>query len=256
MIAQRPYWQAQHHMESFNFTPEEITRTLNQLKWLLISLRISGVTDLPTRSVQSRPAVAPCPKEPAHQLDPPEALAGIRGEIGDCKRCRLHAERTHIVFGEGAPRARLVFVGEGPGFEEDQQGRPFVGRAGKLLDKMIESLGLQREEVYICNVVKCRPPNNRTPNPDEIDLCSRFLTQQLAAISPQTICALGSCAAQTLLGATTSVSRLRGRIHRWRGIPVICTFHPAYLLRNPSQKASSWQDLREVDRVLHEQERG
>jgi DNA polymerase len=177
-------------------------------------------------------------------------LTDIREEIGECTRCRLHSSRTRIVFGEGSPQARLVFVGEGPGFDEDQQGRPFVGRAGKLLDKMIQALGLVREEVYIANVVKCRPPNNRTPQDDEIATCSPFLARQLEAIAPQVICALGACAAQTLLAAAKSISSLRNKKLLWRGIPLVCTFHPAYLLRNPSQKSSTWQDLLMAHEIL------
>jgi DNA polymerase len=142
-------------------------------------------------------------------------------------------------------------VGEGPGFDEDRLGRPFVGRAGKLLDKMIRSIGLEREQVYICNVVKCRPPDNRTPEADEIETCSPFLLQQLAALQPRVICALGACATQTLLATSSAVSRLRGKVHIWRGIPLIVTFHPAYLLRNPSQKSGTWQDLLLVHRILH-----
>jgi len=170
-------------------------------------------------------------------------LLDIREELGDCKRCRLHSGRKHLVFGDGSPRAPLVFVGEGPGFDEDQQGRPFVGRAGKLLDKMIIAMGFLREEVYICNVVKCRPPENRTPNLDEIEVCSPFLLQQLSAIHPWAICALGACAAQTLLGTSKPISQLRAKIHTWRGIPMVCTYHPAYLLRAPTQKAAVWRDL-------------
>lgn len=157
------------------------------------------------------------------------------------------------MFGEGSASSGLVFVGEGPGYDEDREGRPFVGRAGKLLNKMIRAIGLDREEVFICNVVKCRPPENRTPEPDEIEACSPFLFRQLDALRPKVICALGACAAQTLLRTSRSVSLLRGRAHQWRGIPLICTYHPAYLLRNSAQKAASWHDLKEVLRVLHTQ---
>jgi uracil-DNA glycosylase len=184
------------------------------------------------------------------QVRPEKVLTDIREDIGDCTRCRLHLSRTTIVYGEGSPQAKLVFVGEGPGFDEDQQARPFVGRAGKLLNKMIKALGFEREEVYIANVVKCRPPNNRTPLNDEIETCSPFLFQQLEAIAPQVICALGSCAAQTLLATTKSISTLRSKKHYWRGTPMVCTFHPAYLLRNPSQKQSTWQDLLVVHEIL------
>lgn len=226
--------------------------TVHQLKWLLLGLRFAGVEVIP-KGLRAFPP----PAEALHQaLDfqfvAAPTLNGIREELGDCRRCRLHEGRNRIVFGEGAPGARLVFVGEGPGFDEDQQGRPFVGKAGKLLDRMIRAIGLQREEVYICNIVKCRPPNNRTPNPDEIDACVPFLLRQLHAINPTVICALGSCAAQTLLATKRSISSLRERPHHWRGIPVICTFHPAYLLRNPSQKEAAWRDLVEVHRLVRE----
>jgi DNA polymerase len=154
------------------------------------------------------------------------------------------------VFGEGSPQAELVFVGEGPGFDEDRLGRPFVGRAGKLLDKMIQAIQLKREEVYICNVVKCRPPNNRTPNADEIEICSPFLFRQLEVLHPRVICALGLSAAQTLLGSKPSMGGVRGKLMKWRGIPLICTYHPAYLLRNPAQKSATWQDLIQVRRIL------
>ncbi|NTU47912.1 MAG: uracil-DNA glycosylase [Syntrophobacteraceae bacterium] len=239
-------------METTEHTFDEIRETVSCLKWFLVSLRISGVEVLPRGFHPSLTPAETGDEALDDQIYDATALNGIRQELGDCRRCRLHEGRNHIVFGEGAPGARLVFVGEGPGFEEDQQGRPFVGKAGKLLDRMIRAIGFQREEVYICNVVKCRPPSNRTPQPDEIDVCSPFLLQQLHAINPTVICALGSCAVQTLLATTSSVSRLRARVHHWRGIPVICTFHPAYLLRNPSQKEATWRDLLEVHRIVHE----
>ncbi len=179
-----------------------------------------------------------------------EKLLRISGELTGCTRCRLHSGRTNLVFGEGSAKSGLVFVGEGPGFDEDRQGRPFVGRAGKLLDKMILAIGFDRDEVYICNVVKCRPPENRTPQPDETAACSPFLFRQIEALSPKVICALGLSAAQALLGSTRPISQLRGKVQFWRGIPLICTYHPAYLLRSPSQKAAAWQDLKEVIKLL------
>jgi DNA polymerase len=146
----------------------------------------------------------------------------------------------------------LVFVGEGPGFEEDRTGRPFVGKAGRLLDRMIRALGMRREDVYICNAVKCRPPGNRVPDSHEIQACSTFLFMQIEAIRPAVICALGACAAQTLLNKGSAVSRLRDSVRFWRGIPLVCTFHPAYLLRNPAQKSAAWQDLVRIHRILNE----
>jgi uracil-DNA glycosylase family 4 len=164
--------------------------------------------------------------------------------LGDCRRCRLANERTCIVFGEGDPRAKLVFVGEGPGFEEDRQGKPFVGAAGQLLTRIIEAIKLSRSQVYICNIIKCRPPENRNPMPDEIKCCSPFLERQIAAIQPDFICALGTFAAQTLLQTATPISRLRGRFHQYRGIKVLPTYHPAYLLRNPDKKRDVWEDMK------------
>ncbi len=183
-----------------------------------------------------------------------ETLDEIRADLGDCTRCRLHQGRTQIVFGDGNPKAKLVFVGEGPGADEDAQGIPFVGRAGQLLTQMIENtarregISLLRSDVYICNVVKCRPPNNRTPEADEIETCSPFLFRQLAAIRPKAICALGATAARALLGTREGVTKLRGRWYRWRDIPVMVTYHPSYLLRpyNQNAKREAWEDLKKV----------
>lgn len=172
------------------------------------------------------------------------ALQVIREEIGDCKRCPLaFAGRHTIVFGEGDPNTRLMFVGEGPGADEDMQGRPFVGRAGQLLNNMIAAMGLKREEVYIANIVKCRPPQNRTPEPVEANTCSQFLFQQIDVIRPEILVALGSTAATYLLGGKASLSSLRGRIHQAHGSKLIVTYHPAYLLRDPRQKKEAWADL-------------
>ena len=172
------------------------------------------------------------------------ALKVIREEIGDCKRCPLaFAGRHTIVFGEGDPNTRLMFVGEGPGADEDMQGRPFVGRAGQLLNNMINAMGLQREEVYIANIVKCRPPQNRTPEPVEANTCSQFLFQQIDVIRPEILVALGATAATYLLGGKASLSSLRGRLHQARGSKLIVTYHPAYLLRDPRQKKEAWADL-------------
>ena len=175
-----------------------------------------------------------------------DSLECIRADLGDCHRCRLAGKRTHIVFGEGNPRARIVFVGEGPGFEEDQSGRPFVGPAGQLLTRIIQAMKMTRQEVYICNIIKCRPPNNRNPEPDEIRTCRPYLERQLAAIAPQVICTLGTFAVQTLLDTTAPVSKLRGRFHTYAGIKVMPTFHPAYLLRNPEQKRAVWEDMKKI----------
>ena len=173
-----------------------------------------------------------------------ETLDDIRSDLGDCRRCKLSDGRNHIVFGEGDPQTRLVFVGEGPGFEEDQQGRPFVGAAGQLLTKIIAAIGLSRDQVYICNIIKCRPPGNRNPQPDEITSCAPFVRRQLAAIAPEFVCTLGTFATQTLLDTDRPISRLRGRFHEMMGIQVLPTYHPAYLLRNPERKRDVWEDMK------------
>jgi uracil-DNA glycosylase family 4 len=174
----------------------------------------------------------------------PAAMDAIRKEIGDCTRCPLAFQGRHkIVFADGDPNARLMFVGEGPGADEDAQGLPFVGRAGQLLNNMINAMGLQREQVYIANVVKCRPPQNRTPEPEEANTCMQFLWQQIDVVKPEVLVALGLTAATYLLGRKASLSSLRGRIHDLRGSKLIVTYHPAYLLRDPSQKKEAWKDL-------------
>ena len=173
-------------------------------------------------------------------------LDEVRRALGDCKRCKLCSGRKNLVFGVGNPKARLVFVGEGPGAEEDNQGIPFVGAAGQLLTKMIAAMGYSRDEVYICNVVKCRPPGNRNPEPDEIAACQPFLEAQLNAIRPSVIIALGKFAAQTLLRSDTPITRLRGHWREYVGVPLMPTFHPAYLLRNPAEKKAAWTDLQAV----------
>ncbi len=179
-----------------------------------------------------------------------DTLERIRADLGDCTRCKLHRHRNSIVFGVGSPKAELVFVGEGPGHDEDVQGLPFVGRAGRLLTQMIEAMGLQRGDVYICNVLKCRPPENRLPEKDEIAMCSPFLFRQLAAIQPKVICCLGAVAAQTLLGTNKGISHYRGEWFDFRGSRLIATYHPAYLLRNPNAKGEVWNDLKKVMAVL------
>jgi len=178
------------------------------------------------------------------------ALEIIREEIGDCTRCPLHKGRNKLVFGDGNPAARLMFVGEGPGADEDAQGIPFVGRAGQLLNNMIAAMGLTREEVYIANVVKCRPPGNRTPEPEEGNTCSPFLFRQIDVVRPQVLVALGATAATYLLGARQPLAGLRGRVHAFRGSRLIVTYHPAYLLRDPRQKKEAWADLQIAMREL------
>ncbi len=176
----------------------------------------------------------------------PLSLQGIRDDLGDCQRCPLGATKKHLVFGVGDAQAELMFVGEGPGADEDAQGEPFVGKAGQLLTKMIGAMGLSRERVYIANIIKCRPPQNRNPRPDEIASCRPFLDQQIAAVRPKIICALGTFAAQTLLNTQTRISDLRGHFHELNGVKVLPTFHPAYLLRNPAEKKRVWSDLQRI----------
>ncbi|VUZ84224.1 DNA polymerase [Candidatus Methylomirabilis lanthanidiphila] len=188
------------------------------------------------------------PEHPGKPPEPSSTLAQVRQTLGECTRCKLHTGRKTIVFGVGNPQAWLVFVGEAPGADEDQQGEPFVGRAGQLLTRILEAMKLTREQVYICNIIKCRPPANRNPEPDEIAACEPFLVAQLQAIKPKLICALGTFAAQALLRTKEPISKLRGRFHDYHGIPVLPTFHPAYLLRNPHEKKTVWEDMKRLMR--------
>jgi DNA polymerase len=214
--------------------------------------------DSETRDAKSQPALSqedqpipvrkPFPSQPeiaaaVPAADRATALQIIRDEIGDCTRCALHKGRNKLVFGDGDANARLMFVGEGPGADEDAQGLPFVGKAGQLLNNMIAAMGLKREEVYIANVVKCRPPGNRTPEPDEANTCTPFLFKQIDVVRPQVLVALGATAATYLLGHRQPLAGLRGRIHAFRGTQLIVTYHPAFLLRDPRQKKEAWADL-------------
>jgi uracil-DNA glycosylase family 4 len=204
-----------------------------------------------TTDVAADPRVHPGPA--AFFKNSADALVAVRTEIGDCTRCKLHAlGRRQIVFGVGNADADLMFVGEAPGADEDVQGIPFVGRAGQLLTKIIEAIGLQRDEVYIANVIKCRPPGNRNPEQDEVETCEPFLFQQIDIIKPKVIVALGKFGAQTLLRTLDPISRLRGRVYNFRGAKLIPTFHPAYLLRNPSSKREVWDDMKLVRKLLRE----
>jgi uracil-DNA glycosylase len=197
------------------------------------------------------PAAAPGVDAPARPPDPAAALAAIREELGDCRRCGLAAGRKSIVFGQGDPRAEVMFVGEAPGSEEDEQGLAFVGRAGQLLTDIIEKgMGLKRSEVFIANVIKCRPPQNRNPEADEILSCQPFLEAQVRAIRPRVIVGLGKFGAQWLLKTAEPISRLRGRLGEYDGIPVMPTYHPAYLLRSPAGKRDVWEDMKAVLRLL------
>ena len=208
-------------------------------------LHVAWPAEGSVRCAKSSPG---CEVRGAAHLAPTVALAQVRETLGECTRCKLHTGRTTLVFGVGDPQAWLVFVGEAPGADEDRQGEPFVGRAGQLLTRIIEAMKLTREQVYICNIIKCRPPANRNPEPDELAACEPFLLAQLQAIQPKLICALGTFAAQTLLRTKEPISKLRGRFHHYHGIPVLPTFHPAYLLRNPQEKKTVWEDMKLLQR--------
>jgi uracil-DNA glycosylase len=205
-----------------------------------------GALDFMETPVLLKPAYPPTRSESPGE-GALKTLETLRDHMGDCQRCGLHKDRKHLVFGEGNPKAKLVFVGEGPGVDEDQAGRPFVGKSGQLLTKIIEKgMGLTRESVYICNVVKCRPPGNRDPNPHETRTCLPFLKAQLGIIGPGVICALGRVACQALLGGDFKITRDRGKWRTYHGIPLMPTFHPAYLLRNPSAKRPVWDDVKSI----------
>jgi DNA polymerase len=194
------------------------------------------------------PKAKPAAAAPARD----ETLEDVRADLGECTRCRLSEKRTTIVFGVGNPKADLMFIGEGPGHEEDRQGIPFVGAAGQLLTKIIQAIDLTREQVYIANVVKCRPPNNREPEPDEAEACRPFLDRQIDAVRPKVICALGRVSALNLLRTDEGITRLRGRIFSYRGAKLVPTYHPAFLLRNPGRKRECWDDMKLIRKLLAE----
>jgi len=236
------------------------TVAASSLREYLLSLQESGLDGLPESLVspaahlaEQWPAAAPSslteagatPHDHKH-----ESLEKIRKSLGDCQRCKLAKGRTNLVFGVGNPQARLVFVGEGPGRDEDLQGEPFVGEAGQVLNRIITAMGLKREEVYICNVVKCRPPGNRDPEADEIAACAPFLLRQLQSVNPEVIVALGRFAAQTLLGTKEAISKLRGKFRDYHGVPVMPTYHPSYLLRNRADSGPFWEVWEDMVQVL------
>ena len=233
--------------------PQKLYRDLceaaGQVRGLLENLQLLGVRELPCSGDTVPQQICPSGSNVADLVSGkcrPETLEEIRTDLGDCCRCLLSQGREHIVFGCGSEKARVVFVGEAPGREEDKQEVPFVGEAGRLLDRMLFAMGLCREDVYICNVQKCRPPGNRDPQTDEIAACKPFLARQLAAIRPRVIVTLGRFAAQVLLNDQEAISRLRGQWHAYDGIPLMPTYHPAYLLRNPASKREVWEDLKLV----------
>ena len=219
---------------------QELLSALRQSRQLLEGLMAFGLTTVPGKK----------PARSAPMISKQQILEPIRQKALACTACRLAKSRHSVVFGEGSLDAQLVFVGEGPGRDEDAQGRPFVGMAGQLLTKMIQAMGMQREEVYIANVVKCRPPENRVPEPDEIAACSPFLEAQLTTIQPKVICTLGRTAVTSLLQTEAPMGFFRGKSFEWKGIPVVATYHPAYLLRNPAAKPQTWEDLQQVIRIL------
>ena len=225
--------------------PQTLNETLDAVKHTLQQMARWGAAGFEC-SAESLATIQRWDRSGSRAESGPQTLHSIQTDLGDCRRCGLAEGRTHIVFGEGDPAARLVFVGEGPGMEEDRSGRPFVGAAGQLLSKIIAAMALRRDQVYICNVIKCRPPNNRNPQLDEIKACRPFLERQLAAISPEVVCTLGTFATQTLLDTTAPISKLRGRFHDYNGIRLMPTFHPAYLLRNPERKREVWEDMKKI----------
>ncbi|MGH7860170.1 MAG: uracil-DNA glycosylase [Candidatus Binatia bacterium] len=252
---------------SESFSQDRLHRAFAGFRAFVEEVRDSGVDGFPKTAVSGQRIATAEANRTTHtpEVTPPapeclvegddgaanSALEEIRADIGDCRRCKLCSGRTNIVFGVGNPRARVVFVGEGPGEDEDLKGEPFVGRAGQLLTDIItRGMGLRRSDVYIANVVKCRPPGNRNPEPDEIAACQPFLLRQIEAIRPKVIVALGKFAAQTLLESKTPISKLRGQWHEYRGTRLMPTFHPSYLLRNPADKKLVWKDIQLVMREL------
>ena len=233
-----------------------------QLQLRLQGLREEGVWALRRRlDAEPSPVEDMLPEATETPVSTPPSGAGLRAaepleEIGveasNCTACQLSEQRTNVVFGVGNPRARVMFIGEGPGRDEDLQGEPFVGRAGQVLDRIIVAMGLEREQVYIANAVKCRPPRNRNPQPDELAACRHFLLRQVAAIDPEVIVLLGRVAMQAVLEIEAPLGRMRGRFHDWNGVPVMCTYHPAYLLRNPADKRKVWEDIQQVMELLAE----
>jgi uracil-DNA glycosylase family 4 len=248
-------------MKRFESNPQflrsEVTSTIEELKRFFRFLAERGYqgfecsrSTLDMMDAWGSHRSSPSGFAPTKKKVKPETLKKIRTDLGDCRRCRLSKSRKNIVFGTGDPDARLMFVGEGPGHEEDQSGEPFVGAAGRLLTKIIEAINHSREQVYICNIIKCRPPGNRNPMPDEIETCFPFLKRQIASVKPDIICALGTFAAQTLLDTRAPISKLRGCFHDYWGTKVLPTYHPAYLLRNPEKKRDVWEDMKMLMKAL------
>lgn len=224
-----------------------IQKILKDVKNLLEYHQLMGVKEIPVSKRRGARSQKPETRRKGSRDD---QLRELREEIGDCTLCRLHKGRTHVVFGVGNPNAKLMFIGEGPGRDEDIKGEPFVGRAGQLLTKIIEAMGYKRGDVYIANLVKCRPPENRNPEPDEIETCIPFLKKQIKIINPKAIICLGKFAAQSILNTGEPITKLRGKMSEYEGIPVMPTYHPAYLLRNPDAKKNVWEDVKKVMKIL------
>ncbi|AEB10141.1 uracil-DNA glycosylase [Desulfobacca acetoxidans] len=238
---------AQEELHRLTVTLKEYVRYQQRLGLRLVEHISKPIVAEPVVKSESIPAPE-LTLQPASEVPPQEVitLEEVRAELGDCQRCKLWRTRTHLVFGAGDPHARLVFIGEAPGEAEDRQGEPFVGRAGQLLNRLLSKLEISRQEVYITNINKCRPPNNRTPEADEIAACRPFLWKQLQAIRPQVIVTLGAVAIHALLETKAPLNRLRGHWQQWRGIAVMPTFHPSYLLRVPQERVKTWEDMQQV----------
>jgi uracil-DNA glycosylase len=257
-----PYYRDRHAVEVAGSDseltleqPVEIERAPAENRLVEVSPEVDQTTPMPPAKILKAAAASLISPDHAAKLFDEQRIEGdtlglIREFIGDCTRCKLSKGRTKIVFGTGSPKAQLMFVGEGPGRDEDLSGEPFVGRAGKLLTDMIKAMGLQREDVYIANIVKCRPPENRQPEHDEVTACSPFLMRQIDVIRPKVICTLGNTPTQTLLQTTQGISKFRGQWFDFRETKLLPTYHPAYLLRNPAAKADVWKDLQKVMAVL------
>ena len=226
----------------------KVEEIISDVRTYLEYLKRIGIEGLPVSENRSEEVYPNSSPRPATAT----TLEEVRNELGDCRRCKLHRTRRTLVFGEGDKKTKLMFIGEGPGYDEDVQGRPFVGKAGQLLTRIIQAIHLRREEVYITNIIKCRPPQNRNPEPDEIQSCHPFLLKQIEAIQPKIICALGTFAAQTLLKTDAKITTLRGRLYDLEGIKVIPTYHPAYLLRNPDRKREVWEDMKQISEWMNE----
>ena len=226
---------------------------VNELRDMLAAARsqFEYLRDLGVEHQATATAPGKGEQDPGPQHPTAETLEGIRQDLGDCRRCGLAASRSQLVYGVGNPDARLVLVGEAPGREEDLRGEPFVGEAGRLLDRILAAMGMRREDVYICNVLKCRPPNNRDPMPEEVTTCEAFLIRQIAAIEPQVIVGLGRFAVHSLLKTRVPISQLRGEWQDYHGIPLMPTYHPAYLLRNPEGKREVWEDMKAVLHLIN-----